>query len=374
MDIYKLEKLLKKYEGPKLDFKARLKLETEGDKKELTKDIIAIANSKGGRGYIIFGVEDKTKRVLGIEPSEYDEEKIQQIICNRVNPPISIAVDILDYKGKKIAVLSIFKSHQQPHQMNNTGAFYIRRGSTTDVARREEIAGMFQSNGLYSYELTVLRKATMADVDFSVLRKYLHAVGVTGENPSEIILESLGFISMDEESGEYKPTIGGILLFGKDPSRFLPHTYIKVVFGDTIKYFYGNILSLIDKCEEYLKQIIEENYPFRALFLAIDNAIIHRDYTDITRGIVIEINDSNIVISNPGALLPENLIYKIEKDKDPRKRNPWLYQRLLTLDDDGRLSKEGLGIKKIKEAFKDVKFLNIGTQNLFKVILPKNVK
>jgi len=39
---------------------------------------------QGGRGYIILGIEDKTKRVLGIEPKRYTEEQIQQIITTAV--------------------------------------------------------------------------------------------------------------------------------------------------------------------------------------------------------------------------------------------------------------------------------------------------
>ena len=53
MDSKKLLSLIKREEGPKLDFKLRLELFYETGKKELTKDICAIANSNGGRGYII---------------------------------------------------------------------------------------------------------------------------------------------------------------------------------------------------------------------------------------------------------------------------------------------------------------------------------
>lgn len=370
MDIYKLEKILSKYEGPKLDFKACLKIDTESEKKEFAKDVIAIANSKGGRGYIIFGVEDKTKKILGIKPNEYDEEKIQQIICSRVDPPVTIAVDILDYKGKKIAVLTIFRSYQQPHQMTQTGAFYIRRGSTTDFARREEIAGMFQLSGLFSYESTILRKASIEDFNKTLLNKYLNRLGVTGEHPSDIILEGLGIIGRNNETGGYNPTVGGILLFGKEPSKYLTHNYIKVV-NDDVKYFCGNIFNMVGDTCEYLKLILGKDYPIKMLFYAVTNSVVHRDYTDITRGICIEINEKNIVVSNPGALLSGNLIYKIEKDKDTRKRNPWLYQRLLSIEGDYEFLQQGPGLTKIKQEFKGARFLNVGSQNLFKVILPR---
>ncbi len=62
MNSQKLQYLLSQEEGPKLDFKASLSLKTASGKKELAKDIIAIANSQGGRGYLVIGVADKTKK------------------------------------------------------------------------------------------------------------------------------------------------------------------------------------------------------------------------------------------------------------------------------------------------------------------------
>ena len=83
MDIQRLKQLLSREENEKMDFKAQLKLTTEGEKKELVKDVTAIANSRGGRGYIIFGVEDKTKRLLVLTlnslKNEYSKIYTEQI-------------------------------------------------------------------------------------------------------------------------------------------------------------------------------------------------------------------------------------------------------------------------------------------------------
>jgi len=76
METQKLLTLLKRSEGPKLDFKAQLDLTTESGKKELAKDVLAIANSQGGRGHILIGVEDRTKSIIGIAPEAYSEERI----------------------------------------------------------------------------------------------------------------------------------------------------------------------------------------------------------------------------------------------------------------------------------------------------------
>jgi len=374
LDKYKLERLLKREEGPKLDFKATLNLSTESEKKELTKDVIAMANSIGGRGYIIFGVEDKTKKIIGITPPDYKEEQVQQIIYNRCDPPIPISLDFIDYEGKTLAVLTVYKSHHKPHQMIQNGAFYIRRGSTTDIARRNELANIFQEQGLLNYETVVLKNVPMSEIDNNLLRNFFQTLNVFSDNPSEIILEALGIVGQAVEGEGYHPTIGGLLLFGKNPYIYLPQVHIKVTYRAEVKMFYGSILTMLDEVSDYLRGVIgTDKYPFEALEEVIANALVHRDYLDFSRGITISITDKNIEISNPGALIAENTVYKFIKEKNPVRRNPWLYQRLLTFDPKKRFMKSGMGMARIKTAFKDigkVKFVNIGTQNLFKVILP----
>ncbi len=371
-----MKQLLKQEEGPKLDYKASLHLNTESEKKEFAKDIIAIANSRGGRGYIIFGIEDKTKRILGVEPSDFIEEQIQQVVYNRCDPPIPISLDFVELGGKNIAVVTIYRSSHQPHQMLNSGAFYIRRGSTTDVARRSEIANLLQENGLMTYETVVLRRASSKELEMDRINQYFRNMNVISENPSEVLLEAMGIVGQKADSGSYHPTIGGMLLFGKNPAIYLPHVYVKVICdGNEVRCFHGNILSMLDSVSGYFGEVIkDDNYPMDALEEALANALVHRDYLDLSRGITVAITDKNIEISNPGALIANNSIYKFIKENNPDRRNSWLYQRLLTLDTKKRFMKSGIGMSRIKKAFAEigeVKFLNIGAQNLFKVILPR---
>ncbi|MDK2798600.1 MAG: ATP-dependent helicase RecG [Clostridiales bacterium] len=366
LDVQKLKNLLRQEEGPKLDFKAELYISTEGEKKELTKDVIAMANSPGGRGYIIFGIKDKTKEVMGIDPIQFSEEQIQQIIYNRCDPPVPIRVDLLEYLEKQIAVLTVYKSNQKPHQMLQNGAFYIRRGSTTDIARREEIANMLQENGLFSYERVILQNVCVEQLDNQLIKDYF--------TYDMLLLEGLGIIGKDVDGEEYHPTIGGMLLFGYDPVQFLPHVYVKVFVNDKVKVFTGNIIKMLDNIENFLASIcIDKDYPLQAVYEAVTNAIVHRDYLDISRSIRIKISSKCVEIINPGALVSGNRVYKIKKEDNPKRRNPWLYQRLLMFDKKKRFLKYGLGMNRIKKYFEgigNVKFINLGSQNLFKVVLP----
>ncbi len=379
MDIHKLKQLLKREEGPKLDFKACMHLSTESEKKELTKDVIAIANSRGGRGYIIFGVEDKSKKIIGVDPNNIREEQIQQIIYNRCDPPVPVSVDFVQIEGKCVAVLTVYRSNHQPHQMIQTGVIYVRRGSTTDVARRNEIANLFQENGLMTYETVILKNVEMDQLDFSRIKQFFANMNVVADNPSEVLLDAMGIIGEKTVGDGYHPTIGGLLLFGRNPSLFLPHIYVKVVINEEGKEdtrcFYGNILEMLDNVSAFLRTVIlDSGYPLEAVDEAIANALVHRDYLDVSRGITVTVSNRNIEISNPGALIANNTVYKLFRENNPYRRNPWLYQRLLTLDTKKRFLRSGIGMNRIKEAFEsigEVKFLNIGSQNLFKVIFPR---
>jgi len=364
MNTNKLEALLNRGENPKIDFKAEFHLVTELHKRELARDVIALANTKGGRGYIIYGVEDKTKKVLGIEPSSFKEETIVQVINTRAYPPIPIIVETVEYNHLMVVVIVVYKSDLRPHQMIQNGAFYIRRGSTTDVARREELASMFQENGLFSYEKTLMYQVPFEELDIGKVHE------VFGEN--KLILEAVGVIG--QYNDEWHPTIGGLLLFGKKPQNYLPHTYIRLIIDGEFTTITGSIPSMINQVEVFLRFHSKDvDYPIEGLIEAVVNAVIHRDYLDISMGITVEVDHKHITVTNPGSLVPGNKLYNNKINDDPRRRNAWLYQRALLMDEDKRIYKYGLGVKEIDKAFVDygpVKYVNLDKKNLFKVILP----
>ena len=374
MDVQRLKQILGKEEGEKLDFKACLCLLTEGDKRELAKDVTAIANSRGGRGHIIFGVEDKTKRILGIEKASFQEEQIQQIIYNRSDPPVPVQVDFVEYEGKLLAVISIYKSHHAPHQVMQTGAFYIRRGSTTDYARRSELASIMQENGLLSYETVIKTDAVLDDLDMDRIRNFFTGIQIQGERPNEILMETFGFIG-DKGNGDFYPTIGGLLLFGRNIEAYMPHCFIKIINDNEVETIAGNIPDMLDKVSSRIRELInDDSYPFPAVEEAFANALVHRDYLDSSRGITVNISKRSIEITNPGAMFGGNRLYGNIKDDSPARRNPWLYQRLMLVDEKKRFLKYGLGLYNIRMAFESigkVKFINLGKSNAFRVVLPR---
>ena len=377
MDKKKLMSLIRKEEGPKLDFKLKLDITNETGKKELTKDICAIANSNGGRGYIIVGIQDKTKKIFGInENNIFTEEQIQQIITSRCEPPIPLQVDFLFIDNKKVGVISIYDGGQRPYQVRENGAFYIRRGSTTDTMRKQELIALLEENLNLTIETCPLMRSDISMLNMDLVKKYFNNKGITlTDENKEFLLLSAGIIYKDRELSEVKCTYGGLLVFSDMNQICIPNNMIKIVnkvhniYGK-VHVIQGNLIEIVDKTEKTLIEIMPDSYPVSAVVEAVKNAVLYREYYDLNRIIEITIDNNNVIVSSPGEFIDENV--KGERT-NYNKRNIWLYEKLITLDEKGRFLNNGKGFTRIREAFKGrgkVKFINSRIEHSFKVILP----
>lgn len=377
MDSKKLLSLIKREEGTKLDFKLKLELFCETGKKELTKDICAIANSSGGRGYIIVGVEDKTKNIIGIQENDmFKEEQIQQIITTRCEPPIPIEVDFVEIKNKKIGVISIYDGGQKPYQVRDNGAFYIRRGSTTDVMRKQELIVLLEENLSLTIETCPLIKSSIDILNMELVNRYFSKKGIEiNEENKRFLLLSAGIAFEHKEGAPLKCTYGGLLVFSDKNYIYIPNNMIKIInklekTNGELHIIQGNLLSMIDSAEEKIKDILPKNYPMQAIIEAIKNAVLYREYFDLNKIIEIIIDRNKIIISSPGEFIDENV--KGQRT-NYNKRNIWLYEKLISLDEKRRFLNSGRGFTIIKNSFKGkgrVKFINSRAEHSFKVILP----
>lgn len=366
MNLHKLRQLLKNDEGFKLDFKLQLHLEFDSEKKEFVKDVIAIANTAGGRGYIIFGVEDQTRRIVGLDTiPEHIEERIQQMIANRSTPPVPVRFDLLEVDHKKVGIVTIFKSMQVPHQLIQTGAFYVRRGSTTDKANRHEIANMLQQYGMLSFENVPCRNSSLNDLDDAVLKKYTGLLDLN-DVQQRLLLCTIGVIACDLEREVYRPTYGGLLLMGKRPQDFIPQAVLEVVYRGGVIGIEGNIISMLNRFKKEMSHILPVSYPVEGLIEVVTNAMIHRNYWNNGQNILVDIGEDKIVVTNP-------MSHEIYELKPSRWHvNPWLYSRLLMMQQAEGVHL-GIGLEKAKALFEKKGGFEVKTNRLegiFQVTLP----
>lgn len=148
----KLRKLHVAGESSRLDFKRGYNLQSESGKNELAKDSCAIGNflfQSSGHGHLIIGT-DNASNPIGTNHSHYQEERIQQILSRRTDPPPTCIVHHVQYSGVDLAVLEFRRNRLGPHQLiinRRPAGFPIRRGSTTDMMTTNEVYQAIQSRG-----------------------------------------------------------------------------------------------------------------------------------------------------------------------------------------------------------------------------------
>jgi hypothetical protein len=135
----RLNTIIKSGEKLKVDFKKSYDLSSNYQKDEFTKDVTAIANTPGGRGFLLYGVTDGGN-VAGISPSRFSEEQMQQVISHRCDPPVKFLAYTLRHSGLYVGIIEIPSSINRPHQHLIKGALFIRRGTTTDHMSMQEIS------------------------------------------------------------------------------------------------------------------------------------------------------------------------------------------------------------------------------------------
>lgn len=191
----------------------------------------------------------------------------------------------------------------------------------------------------------------------------------------DFLLLSAGIAFEHKEGAPLKCTYGGLLVFSDKNYIYIPNNMIKIINkleknNGELHIIQGNLLSMIDNAEEKIKEILPKNYPMQAIIEAIKNAVLYREYFDLNKIIEIIIDRNKIIISSPGEFIDENV--KGQRT-NYNKRNIWLYEKLISLDEKRRFLNSGRGFTIIKNSFKGkgrVKFINSRAEHSFKVILP----
>ena len=206
--------------------------------KEVAKEMIAFANTKGG--VILFGVKDKTGEIVGLS---YDDiQKISRELGNtaqeQVKPTIYIETEVVKVEEKHVLVCTVEEGMNKPYK-NLQGEIWVKQGADKRrVTENSEILGLFQSSGDYHPEEDAERGTSIDDLEIVYLRDFFKKV--YGKNieefdqPLDSMLRSLGILS---STGEV--TRAGMLFFGRDPQKYERSVMIKAVafagndIGDT---------------------------------------------------------------------------------------------------------------------------------------------
>lgn len=337
---------------------------TSDDPLPIAETLVAFANTDGGA--LVLGM-DANGALAGFFGEE-DASDALQAALRMCRPAMRTEWSSEPMAEGNVVVLRVERGSTL-HSLED-GRVLVRRGAENHLLTGEELEHLASSRPQGDFELQPVAGATRADLDDVVIDEYLERreARTPRQNvlPKDKLLQQIGALAEDRT-----PTVSGILLFGKEPQLFLPHSRaIFVKFADTTprgpggsfgygrrEEFNGPLPQIIDRAwrvmwEEMDKRAVvkgltrveETEYPSTAVREALVNAVAHRDYRLTGRSIEIRMYTDRLEITSPGGLPAHITLDNIVEEH--YSRNPRLVNGLYQW---GYIEELGLGIDRMIE-------------------------
>lgn len=341
--------------------------------KDIKKEIIAFANTKGGKIYI--GIDDNGN-VIGVKNSKEDLESLSGMIREGIKSDLTLytSINSVNIDDKDIIEINVMEAPNKPYYLVEKGiktsGVYLRYGNTSAPASEEVIKKMLRENQGDSFETIISQNQNLSfDTLNTIFLKH------------NIELDSNKFKSLNITDLNNRYTNLGLLLSDECPYSIKCAIYNgnnKLEFKDR-KEFTGSVLKQVNDVFEYLElfnktkgkivgleRIDTKDYPEYALRESLLNAVIHRDY-NYKGSILISLYEDHFEITSLGGIVKglsiKDLYLGISESRNPNLAN--IFYRLKYVES------FGTGIGRIIESYKnyDKKPIFVDTDNAFNVTL-----
>ena len=293
-------------ESETVEFKSSL-----AELKQILETLSAFSNGEGGRVFVGVGDEGQIK---GVDLGRNTIENLANEIKRNTDPPLYPSIAVEEHDTKKIITIEVAKSPIKPVFAFDKA--FKRVGRTNQRLTSGEIRELARSGVGYCYSAQIVKGATIDDISSGSVSKFVEQAkdrrGWTIEvhNTNEF-LTKMGLVNQEGV------TIAAILLFGKDPERFIVQSEVRcgrfkgteplefedfdVIGGDLITQV-DDLMSSIKKNLKMEVKIRDKpermerwEYPLPAIREGIINAICHRDYGE-TSNVQVRIFDDRLEI------------------------------------------------------------------------------
>ncbi|MCK9435979.1 MAG: putative DNA binding domain-containing protein [Synergistaceae bacterium] len=309
-----IKSLLKQGESEQLEFKQVVRKDAIG------KSICAFLNHEGGQ--VLIGIADD-KKVVGITDAEKWEKELTDYLNTSIIPEAPIMVSVESVGNKQILLVKVWAGSKQPYIFD--GSIYFRRGQSTVKATSQQISDLIhnrQKTELH-WERQLALGVELEDLDIHEIQKTIDRsineskLDENKRNPIDF-LTHFGLF----QNGHF--TNAAVVLFAKNPARFIPQTRVRVAFlekGKTADEFvddrildgnlFKNISAVQDFFEKHLRttrKFTEKDWerqdeyvvPMSALREGVMNALVHRDYSLSSASMSVIIYSDRIEVFNSG--------------------------------------------------------------------------
>ena len=306
-------------------------------------------------GYLIWGIEDSTRKVVGTEflprQSKKGNDPLENWLMHSLHPQINFHIHEWNHHGKPIVLFEIPRAVNSPVRFESEE--YIRIGSVTKKLKNypEKEKELWATFSRKPFE-TGIAKADVSGAEVLILLDYdrcLKLLQIPLPTDQLGILNKLADegVIVTKPGGRYDITNLGAILYATDLSRFdrLGRKALRILkyIGDGRVHMerewrdapsQTGYAVAFEAAVAFIKSQLPQNepigqafrtevtvYPEEAIRELVANCLIHQDFSVTGAGPMVEIFDSRMELTNPGEPLVDTLRFI---DTPPKSRNETL--------------------------------------------------
>ena len=364
----------KLFSGEPINIEYKVEMPKKSEK--YMKTVVAFANGRGGR--IVFGVDDKTLNIVGMNPDTIFQtmDAITNAISDSCEPKIYPDVTLQSIDDKTIIVVEIHPGPMRPYYIKNKGLVdgtYVRVAGTSRHAEGYMLKELILEGQNRYFDNEPCEYLEINEDDIKDLCDKMKKIAIENtwndeekaaiRDVTKNILITWGILK--EDNGKIIPTNAYALLTGK--MQIQPTIQCAVFKGKTRAYFVdrrefsGPIQDQVQLAFQYVLEKINMGMQIKGIYRQdvyelpinsvrelIANAVAHRNYLE-PGNIQVAIFDDRLEVTSPGMLLNTVSIKKMiegySRLRNPAIANAFAYMKII--------EKWGTGIPRILRECKE---------------------
>ena len=295
---------------------------------DLADEIAAFANANGG--VLLCGVTDEGE-IQGLSREQIVEldAVLVEVSSDAIKPAVRISTYHRELDGKRFLLVEV---PQGEAQHDSPGGSYVRVGGSKRRMTSDERLRLAQQRGQARF--LWFDKQPVSDTGLGTLDEALRKplLSAEGRIDPETALEKMGLLGRDEH-GTMRATVAGLLFCSHTPEEWLPNACITAThyrgtdrasgqldtqtitgplnrqIAEAVAFAVRNMRvgAYKDPARMDLPQ-----YSAEALFEALVNAVVHRDYSIRGSRIRLSMFADRVEIQSPGALANRLTVDELE--------------------------------------------------------------
>lgn len=340
--------------------------EKETKPSKIAEEIIGMLNADGG--IVAFGVSNSGE-IQDLTSLGEDLDKYRTLTFDYIHPSCTIQLEEITVDYKLVFLYHVEQDIEQVYCRKDNEKIFLRVQDTNRELNRDQVSKLEYDKGKRQYEEEIITDFDVEDLDLPLLEEYRQKLNYNGSVMDLLVKRHLARF----KDGIFQIRISAILLFSKDPEKYIPSASIRYVrykgnealtgvSHNVVKdeRFENNIPRLIVRLKEFLNATMNDyyfldmrsgrfrkvpEYPEEAWLEGVVNALCHRSYNVHGNAIYLKHFDNRLEFVNSGPLPAQVTIENIKTERFAR--NPRIAR---VLEEMGYVRQLNEGVSRIYES------------------------